>query len=177
MAKCCLHYIFCKRMFRYDNVFGGAFWYTNVYKEYGVIWYTFVKSGYCDIFRRNNENLSDSLRIHVFSSYDTDMRNICFDAETRVPTNPVLSGVKYHRNINHGIWYWKFRTFNLDSVLNTLLSYDVAVIRWLTSWHKNRMTTRYITLDNWRVTSWRRPWQRYVFYRNNVIFQGNKIPF
>ena len=33
------------------------------------------------------------------------------------------------------------------------LSYDVAVIQWLTSCHKNRMTTRYITLGYWRVTS------------------------
>ena len=38
-------------------------------------------------------------------------------------------------------------------LLNTLLSYDVAVIQWLTSCHKNRMTTRYITLGYWRVTS------------------------
>ena len=30
-----------------------------------------------------------------------------------------------------------------------LLSYDVAVIQWITSCHKNRMTTRVITL--WRV--------------------------
>ena len=29
------------------------------------------------------------------------------------------------------------------------LSYDVAVIQWLTSCHKNRMTTRYITLGYW----------------------------
>ena len=29
------------------------------------------------------------------------------------------------------------------------LSYDVAVIQWITSCHKNRMTTRVITL--WRV--------------------------
>ena len=33
------------------------------------------------------------------------------------------------------------------------LSYDVAVIQWLTSCHKNRMTTRYITLSYWRVKS------------------------
>ena len=50
------------------------------------------------------------------------------------------------------------------------LSYDVAVIQWITSCHKNRMTTRYITLGYWRVTSWCRPWQRSVFYWNNVNF-------
>ena len=33
-------------MFRYDMVYGGVFWYTNVYKVHGVIWYTFVKTGY-----------------------------------------------------------------------------------------------------------------------------------
>ena len=33
------------------------------------------------------------------------------------------------------------------------LSYDVAVIQWITSCHKKRMTTRYITLGYWRVTS------------------------
>ena len=33
------------------------------------------------------------------------------------------------------------------------LNKDVAVIQWLTSCHKNRMTTRYITLGYWRVTS------------------------
>ena len=33
------------------------------------------------------------------------------------------------------------------------LSYDVAVIQWLTSCHKNRMPTRYITLSYWRVKS------------------------
>ena len=33
------------------------------------------------------------------------------------------------------------------------LSYDVAVIQWLTLCHTNRMTTHYITLSYWRVTS------------------------
>ena len=32
---------------------------------------------------------------------------------------------------------------------NALLSYDVAVIQWISSCHKNRMTTRVIAL--WRV--------------------------
>ena len=31
--------------------------------------------------------------------------------------------------------------------------YDVAVIQWLMSCRKNRMTTRYIRLGYWRVTS------------------------
>ena len=34
-----------------------------------------------------------------------------------------------------------------------LLSYDVAVIQWITSCHKNRMTTLVITLWRERVTS------------------------
>ena len=33
------------------------------------------------------------------------------------------------------------------------LSYDVAVIQWITLCHKNRMTTRVITLRRERVTS------------------------
>ena len=33
----------------------------------------------------------------------------------------------------------------------TVSSYDIAVIQWITSSHKYRMTTRVITL--WRVTS------------------------
>ena len=32
------------------------------------------------------------------------------------------------------------------------LSYEVAVTQWLTSCHKNRMTTRYLTLCYCRVT-------------------------
>ena len=54
---------------------------------------------------------------------------------------------------------------------NQCLSYDVAVIQWITSCHKNRMTTRYITLGYWRVTSWCRPWQRYVFYWNKYLLR------
>ena len=37
--------------------------------------------------------------------------------------------------------------------LMVIYHYDVAVIQWITSWHKNRMTIRYITLGYWRVTS------------------------
>ena len=50
MSECCLHYIFCIWLFEYDKVYGGTFWYTNVYKEYGVSWCTFVKTGYGGIF-------------------------------------------------------------------------------------------------------------------------------
>ena len=52
-----------------------------------------------------------------------------------------------------------------------ILLYDVAVIQWLTSCH--RMTTRYIALDYWRVTSWCLQWQRYVFHWNSVNFKGD----
>ena len=37
----------------------------------------------------------------------------------------------------------------ISTVTYTDLSHDVAVIQWITSCHKNRMTTRVITL--WRV--------------------------
>ena len=57
------------------------------------------------------------------------------------------------------------------------LSYDVTVIQRLMSCHKNCMTTHYITLGYWCVTSWCHPWQRYVYYWNNVNFKGDKIPF
>ena len=35
----------------------------------------------------------------------------------------------------------------------SILSYDAVVIQWITSCHINRMTTRYITLGYWLVTS------------------------
>ena len=109
----CQNVIF-KRRFWYDKVYGGVFWYINVYKEYLVIWYTFVKTGYGGIFLRKTENLSDSLGKHDFSSHNVlkrlqtcvilhIMHIVCFDVEMRVPAYPVLSDVKYHRNINHGI--------------------------------------------------------------------------
>ena len=44
---------------------------------------------------------------------------------------------------NRGIFVLK------QTVQHPFLSYDVAVIQWITSCHKNRMTTRVITL--WRV--------------------------
>ena len=37
----------------------------------------------------------------------------------------------------------------MAAVLYKYLSYDVTVFQWITSCHKNRMTTRVITL--WRV--------------------------
>ena len=44
----------------------------------------------------------------------------------------------------------------------SFLSYDNAVIQWLTSCHKNSMTTLYITLGYWHVTS--------DAVRDNVMF-------
>ena len=40
-----------------------------------------------------------------------------------------------------------------DNILKIFLSYDVAVIQWITSSYKNRMTTHYITLWREQVTS------------------------
>ena len=37
--------------------------------------------------------------------------------------------------------------------INLILSYDVAVFQWITSCHKNRMTTRVLTLLREYVTS------------------------
>ena len=43
--------------------------------------------------------------------------------------------------------------FNVvDKLYFFFLSYDVAVIQWLTSCDKNRMTTRYITFWHVHVT-------------------------
>ena len=42
---------------------------------------------------------------------------------------------------------------NINHIMTICLSYDVAVFQWLTSCRKNHMTTRYITLGYWRVTS------------------------
>ena len=84
-------------------------------------------------------------------------------------------------DLNHAIFTCLDFWHRLSSIERYLpyffLSYDVAVIQWLTLCHKNRMTTRYITLGYWRVTSWCCPWQRYVFYWNNVNIKGGKIPF
>ena len=43
--------------------------------------------------------------------------------------------------------------FIFKAVQYTELPYDVAVIQWITSCHKNRMTTRVITLWRLHVTS------------------------
>ena len=46
------------------------------------------------------------------------------------------------------------QNYNLQSFIQSQnLSYDVAVIQWKTSCHKNRMTTRVITLWRIHVTS------------------------
>ena len=78
------------------------------------------------IFRRNTLEISDSLRKHVFSSYNEfkilqTCFNLYFDAETRVPTYPVLSGVKDRVEIltmEYGIELLKILTYNLD-IVNT----------------------------------------------------------
>ena len=53
---------------------------------------------------------------------------------------------------------------------NVRSSIYIAVIQWLTSCHKNRMTPRYITLGYWYVAPWCRRWRPYVYYWNNVNF-------
>ena len=45
-------------------------------------------------------------------------------------------------------------TFIIVYVSNCILSYDVSIIQWITSCHKNRMTTRVITLWRFYVTRW-----------------------
>ena len=40
-----------------------------------------------------------------------------------------------------------------ENIIKFYRSYDVDVIQWITSCHKNRMTTHYITPGYWRVTS------------------------
>ena len=57
------------------------------------------------------------------------------------------------------------------------LSYDIAVNQWITSCHKNRMTTHYITLWQKQETSWRCPCQPCIFCWTTVNFKGNKIKF
>ena len=66
------------------------------------------------------------------------------------------------------------RVYSIGIEYNSL-SYDVAVIQWLTPCHKNRMTTRYITHGYWRLMPWCRPWQHYVFFWNNVSFKSIKL--
>ena len=43
--------------------------------------------------------------------------------------------------------------FDVVTFAQEILSYDVAVFQWITSCHKNRMTTRVITLLREYVTS------------------------
>ena len=43
--------------------------------------------------------------------------------------------------------------FDVVTFAQEILSYDVAVFQWMTSCHKNRMTTRVITLLREYVTS------------------------
>ena len=43
----------------------------------------------------------------------------------------------------------QYKTSANECICNIILSYDVAVIQWITSCHKNRMTTSVVTL--WRV--------------------------
>ena len=62
----------------------------------------------------------------------------------------------------------------LGNVLQRRLLYDVAVIQWIASCHKNRMTTCVITL--WRV--YLTSFTTFVltmsfFYRNNFHFEGD----
>ena len=45
------------------------------------------------------------------------------------------------------------RVKNIFFFLHSSLSYDVAVFQWITSCHKNRMTTRVLTLLREYVTS------------------------
>ena len=47
----------------------------------------------------------------------------------------------------------RFKTTSLGKILETHLSYDVAVFQWVTSCHKTHMTTRVITLRRVTVTS------------------------
>ena len=70
----------------------------------------------------------------------------CMDVEQL----PVSSNTRPERRLKIKIICRK-RHLKLRRFLITLrsLSYDVAIIQWITSCHKNSMTTRVITL--WRV--------------------------
>ena len=58
------------------------------------------------------------------------------------------------------------------------LSYDVAVFQWITSCHKNRMTTRVITLLREYVTSLTTSvTTMLIFIGNMSTFRGDKIVF
>ena len=108
---------------------------------------------------------------------EQSIRNNLTDLETKFNTyassdNMVWFSVQLKQSYNNTLYTLK--TVKFDSVrlnegrgynketgvftvprggIYVFLSYDVAVIQWLTSCHKNRMTTRYITLGYWHVTS------------------------
>ena len=65
----------------------------------------------------------------------------------------ILVASQHCKNVNLTTFQFFTRLICASASVNNRLSYDVAVIQWLTSCHKNRMTTRYITLGYWRVTS------------------------
>ena len=79
--------------------------------------------------------------------------------------NKIMCHVNYSHLTLNGIRYL-FNVFVFPAVVfsrtdhkchkiipENVLSYDVAVIQWITSCHKNRMTTRVITLWREYVTS------------------------
>ena len=68
-----------------------------------------------------------------------------------------------------------YLVFTSKKVNYPYLSYDVAVIQWKTSCHKNRMTTLVLTLWCVCVTSLTTSVVHNAF--SHVHFEGNEIPF
>ena len=80
--------------------------------------------------------------------------------------------------VNNGLYcdvtvYFSF--FHI--VYNFFLSYDVAVIQWITSCHKNRMTSRVIILWHVHVTPLTTSRSALCFLIERMIENGNEIPF
>ena len=66
------------------------------------------------------------------------------------------------REINRNFTGCQMPHFMIVLILYINLSYDVVVNQWITSFHKNRMTIRYITLWREKGTSCLYPHSHYI---------------
>ena len=64
-------------------------------------------------------------------------------------SNIYIRLISYNMEENRSLLSVALCPANMKASLIIILSYDIAVIQWITSCHKNRMSTRVITL--WRI--------------------------
>ena len=64
----------------------------------------------------------------------------------------IISILQHQFKVSKVLGFLQYFTKDFKNIY-TGLPYDVTVIQWITSCYKNRMTTRYLTLGYWCVTS------------------------